>query len=158
VDVTNFDRFARAVATTGSRRGLLRWATGGLVGVLAARLSAKDGAAQTDCQPGTFVNGSTCSPCAAGSFSATTNSATCSPCPVGTYAENVGQVACTTCPGGGTTTGTGSTSSSACTTPPAVCPDGQPQCPGLKGHKAKCCPRDTDCDNSPSGAVNCRKP
>jgi hypothetical protein len=31
-------------------------------------------------------------------------------------------------------------------------------CRGRKGHKDKCCPHDSVCDRSPSGAVNCRKP
>ena len=30
--------------------------------------------------------------------------------------------------------------------------------PGTNGHADKCSPQDTVCNNSPSGAVNCRKP
>jgi hypothetical protein len=44
--------------------------------------------------------------------------------------------------------------------PTGQCPDRggnkQKLCPGLNGHKDKCCPTDTICDNTGSGAVNCR--
>src|SRR5438552_4703120 len=86
VDGASFDRFSRAVARTGSRRVLLRWAAG----ALAAWVPAVGGAAQAECQPGTYVNGTTCSPCPVGTYSDTANSANCSSCPLGTYANTTG--------------------------------------------------------------------
>jgi len=54
VDGARLDRIARAVASTGTRRALLRWVAGGLAGVTLAMRRLADGAAQTVCEPGTF--------------------------------------------------------------------------------------------------------
>src|SRR5687767_14033879 len=54
------------------------------------------------------------------------------------------RMSCLECPAG-TTSEPGSVTCD----PVGVCPKGRPKlCPGKKGHKDKCCPRDNTCDYS----------
>ena len=70
------------------------------------------------CPAGTTGVGLTCvTPCPAG-FTSQPNSASCTPCAAGTYTATAGATTCTPCPAGKTSTVTGSTSVASCVPAP----------------------------------------
>lgn len=74
------------------------------------------------CAAGTYsatTDASSCSDCAAGSYSAVASKA-CLSCPAGSFAASAGQSSCTPCPAGTASTTTGATVTSTC----AACPSG----------------------------------
>ena len=108
------------------------------------------------CSPGyyqnaTNTNTTSCTPCAGGSFSATSGaftcllcpagtrstaaSSACTPCAPGTYGNTTGAAACTPCPAGTTSTVTGATSCVPTLAPGAVAspPPPPPGTPGAAG-------------------------
>ncbi len=52
------------------------------------------------CSPGNYFNGSACSSCPAGQYSAGGSVTSCTACPAGTYASGTGNASCNTCSAG----------------------------------------------------------
>ena len=88
---------------------------------------------------------SSCSTCAAGTYTSSTGQSSCSSCAAGTYNTGTGNTGCTTCSAGTYNTGTGNTSCTTCPagsyctggTAKATCPTGYTSAAGAKA-QASC--------------------
>jgi hypothetical protein len=98
VEPARFDSLSRLLARAESRRSALKILASGVLAGVVSGFSHAATSAQTTCPPGTYVNGSNCTPCAIGTFSSTANGPICTPCPRGSFNYQTGQPACTPCP------------------------------------------------------------
>ena len=62
-----------------------------------------------ECEPGKYLDGSSCTVCAAGNFKSAYGDEACTPCVVGQYQASTGQTSCDACPTSKTTDATGKT-------------------------------------------------
>jgi hypothetical protein len=130
MDGSRFDRLAREVVSTGSRRALVRWAVAGLAsGALVSHRATVEAvgcpAGQHNpthslCEPcpvGTYSDhhdSETCTPCATGFSQPNTGQTSCLACAPGTVQPNTGQAACLPCPAGKIAANAGSAACTPC--------------------------------------------
>lgn len=144
MEESRFDRLARDVVRSGSRRALLRWASVGVVGsVLATRWPAGV-AGQVVCNPGQFKQDEQCFPCAPGTFNPNVGQTSCTPCPTGQSQPLPGQISCAVCPPGTFANAAGSAACSPCPAGTAQPNSGSTSCPA--------CPQGS---NTPAGSAAC---
>ena len=117
MDPSRFDDFVREVATSQSRRSLLkRISAAAAAGVAGSFGLARRGLAADACPSGTYGDGTVCTPCPTGTYSDSTGQISCTVCPTGTYNNLTGQDACMACPTGTYSDSTGQISCADCPT------------------------------------------